>query len=88
MAEFDLKAFRENSLHMTQAEFATFIGKTQDAVSRMEKKSDQLPLDVLMLIAEKTGASRLTMILAGAAVSSVFSAITDAVVTYVNADAG
>lgn len=38
---------------------------------------------LVLFIAEKTGASRLTMILAGVAVSSVFSAITDAVVTLI-----
>ncbi len=38
---------------------------------------------LVLFIAEKTGASRLTLILAGVAVSSIFSALTDAVVTLV-----
>lgn len=38
---------------------------------------------LVLLIAEKTGASKLTLVLAGVAVSGMFSAATDAVVTFV-----
>lgn len=38
---------------------------------------------LVLFIAEKTGASKLTLVLAGVAVSGIFSAATDAVVTFV-----
>jgi len=40
---------------MTQDEFATLIGQRQDYISRLEKKPDQIPLEVLIIIANKTG---------------------------------
>ena len=38
---------------------------------------------LVLFIAEKTGASRITLVLSGVAVSSVFSAVTDGVITFV-----
>ena len=38
---------------------------------------------LVLLIAERTGASRLTLVLAGVAISAIFSAMVDAVVTFV-----
>lgn len=52
---FDLKSFRERTLKMTQDEFAVLIGQRQDYVSRLEKNPAQIPLDVLITIANKTG---------------------------------
>lgn len=52
---FDLKSFRERTLKMTQDEFAVLIGQRQDYVSRLEKNPSQIPLDVLITIANKTG---------------------------------
>ena len=52
---FDLKSFRERTLKMTQDEFAALIGQRQDYVSRLEKNPAQIPLDVLITIANKTG---------------------------------
>jgi transcriptional regulator with XRE-family HTH domain len=59
-AMFNLKEFREhytdvNGKIMTQEEFAQFIGKERDAVYRLEKDPSQIPLELLMVIAEKTG---------------------------------
>lgn len=52
---FDLKSFRENSLKLSQSEFATLIGMRQDAISRMEKNPEQISLSVLQTIAINTG---------------------------------
>ncbi len=52
---FDLKNFRENSLKMTQAEFAALLEMRQDAISRLEKNTEQISLDVLQKIAIRTG---------------------------------
>ena len=52
---FDLKAFRENCLKMTQADFANLLGMRQDAISRLEKDPQQLSLSTLLMIASKTG---------------------------------
>ena len=52
---FDLKSFREDSLKMTQVEFAEMIGTRQDTVSRWEKNPGQIPFDDLKTIAEKCG---------------------------------
>lgn len=53
--KFDLKSFRESNLKLSQVEFANLIGLRQDAVSRMEKNPSQIPIDVLLTIATKTG---------------------------------
>lgn len=42
-----------------------------------------LAVFTVLAIAEKTGASKMTLVLSGVAVSSVFSAVTDAVITFV-----
>jgi transcriptional regulator with XRE-family HTH domain len=52
---FDLKSFRERTLKMTQDEFAVLIGQRQDYISRLEKNPSQIPLDVFITIANKTG---------------------------------
>ena len=52
---FDLKSFRENTLKMTQAEFANLIGVRQDYISRLEQSTEQIPLEVLVKIANVTG---------------------------------
>lgn len=52
---FDLRSFRERTLRMTQENFAALIGQRQDYVSRLEKNPAQIPLDVLITIANKTG---------------------------------
>ena len=52
---FDLKDFRENKLRMTQSEFANLLDMRQDAISRMEKNPEQMSLEVLKKIAERTG---------------------------------
>jgi transcriptional regulator with XRE-family HTH domain len=52
---FDLKSFRENTLKMTQAEFANLIGVRQDYISRLEQYTEQIPLEVLVKIANVTG---------------------------------
>lgn len=52
---FDLKSFRESSLNMTQEQFAEMLGVRQDVISRMEKNSGQISLEMLMNIASKTG---------------------------------
>jgi transcriptional regulator with XRE-family HTH domain len=52
---FDLKSFRENKLKMTQTDFAELIGIRQDNVSRLEQSTDQIPLEILIKIANATG---------------------------------
>lgn len=52
---FDLKSFRENSLKMTQAEFAELLGLRQDNISRLEQSVEQIPLEILIKIADSTG---------------------------------
>ena len=52
---FDLKSFRERTLKMTQDQFAVLIEQRQDYVSRLEKNPSQIPLEVLIMIANKTG---------------------------------
>ncbi len=52
---FDLKSFRENKLKMTQTEFAELIGVRQDNVSRLEQSTEQIPLEILIKIANATG---------------------------------
>jgi transcriptional regulator with XRE-family HTH domain len=52
---FDLKSFRENKLKMTQTDFAELIGVRQDNVSRLEQSSEQIPLEILIKIANATG---------------------------------
>ena len=51
----DLKSFRENNLKMTQKEFADLIGLRQDNVSRIEQSVEQIPLEILIKIANATG---------------------------------
>jgi len=51
----DLKDFRENKLKMTQTEFAELIGVRQDNISRLEQSTDQIPLEILIRIANSTG---------------------------------
>lgn len=54
---FDLKSFREDKLKMSQTELAELLGMgiRQDVISRMEKNPSQIPLEVLVRLAEKTG---------------------------------
>ena len=53
---FNLKDFRENSLKMTQEQFADLIGERQDRISRLEQGDpDDIPTGILKKIAEKTG---------------------------------
>ena len=52
---FDLRSFRENKLKMTQTEFAELIGVRQDYVSRLEQSTGQIPLELLIRIANATG---------------------------------
>lgn len=52
---FDLKSFRENKLKMTQTDFAELIGIRQDNVSRLEQSTNQIPLEILIKIADATG---------------------------------
>lgn len=53
----DLKGFRENKLKMTQKEFAELIGVRQDNVSRLEQSVEQIPLEILVRIANATGST-------------------------------
>ncbi len=54
----DLKSFRENTLKIkTQSEFAELIGVDQSSISRWEKDPDNMPLQVIIRILDKTGAS-------------------------------
>lgn len=53
----DLKGFRENKLKMTQKEFAELIGVRQDNVSRLEQSVEQIPLEILIRIANETGST-------------------------------
>lgn len=55
--KFDLRYFREIILKSTQTELARQLGIRQDAVSRMEKAPDEITINMLMNIAEKTGYS-------------------------------
>ncbi|NMI05788.1 helix-turn-helix domain-containing protein [Paenibacillus sp. SZ31] len=52
---FDLKGFRENTLKMTQTEFATLLDVRQDYISRLEQSTEQTPLQILIKIANVTG---------------------------------
>lgn len=52
---FDLRDFRENSLKMTQTDFASLLGMRQDAISRLEKNPEQISLQILQTIAIRTG---------------------------------
>lgn len=51
----DLKSFRENTLKMTQTEFAALLDVRQDYISRLEQSTEQIPLDLLIKIANVTG---------------------------------
>lgn len=51
----DLKSFRENSLKMTQAEFAKFIDERQDYISRLENGQAELSIPVAKKIADAVG---------------------------------
>lgn len=51
----NLKYFREEILKLSQAEFAELVDLRQDAVSRMEKAPDQISIENLMKISQKTG---------------------------------
>ncbi|NCD09432.1 MAG: helix-turn-helix domain-containing protein [Negativicutes bacterium] len=53
----NLKDFRENKLKMTQKEFAELIGVRQDNVSRLEQSVEQIPLELLVRIANATGST-------------------------------
>lgn len=52
MNNFNLKKFREEYLKMTQADFASKIGVTQDRISRWEKNPDSISVSDLVSIAE------------------------------------
>ncbi|KLU64453.1 GTP-binding protein EngB [Desulfosporosinus acididurans] len=52
---FDLKIFRENCLKMTQDELAKFIGEPLEKISRIEQKIEDIPLNIFLTIASKTG---------------------------------
>ena len=52
---FDLKKFRENSLKITQSEFAKLTGLRQDHVSRLEKTPKSISYDELINIANTFG---------------------------------
>ena len=54
-AEFDLRDFRENVLHLTQLELANMLGLRQDNVSRMEKNPEQTPYYILRSLANISG---------------------------------
>jgi transcriptional regulator with XRE-family HTH domain len=52
---FDLKKFRENSLNITQSEFAKRTGLRQDHVSRLEKNPSSITYEELLKIALSFG---------------------------------
>jgi transcriptional regulator with XRE-family HTH domain len=52
---FDLKNFRENSLKITQSEFAKLTGLRQDHVSRLEKTPKSISYEELIKIANTFG---------------------------------
>jgi len=53
---FNMKKFREESLKITQREFADLIGERQDRISRLENGDpDDIPRGIMIKIAERTG---------------------------------
>lgn len=53
--DFNLKAFREERLKMTQAELAQLLNVRQDFISRLEKNPTEISLELLVTLASKTG---------------------------------
>lgn len=54
-AKFDLRAFREDVLQLSQLELANLLGVRQDNVSRMEKKPEQIAYPVIVKLAKLSG---------------------------------
>lgn len=53
----DLRSFREDKLKITQVEFSRLLGIEQSQISRWEKDSSNMTLQVVEKIIEKTGAT-------------------------------
>lgn len=53
--KFDLRAFREDILQLSQLELANLLGVRQDNVSRMEKKPEQIAYPVIVKLAKLSG---------------------------------
>ena len=53
--KFDLRAFREEVLQLSQLELANLLGVRQDNVSRMEKKPEQIAYPIIVKLAKLSG---------------------------------
>ena len=54
---FDPREFREQVFHMTQSELAALLGVRQDYVSRMERNPLQIPVEIIIKLADLAGLS-------------------------------